>query len=335
MKAKFNKFERVAGLFVFGAMGGAIAAFVGVAIQRGWFETKVQLETSLKSAEGVHIGTQVVIAGLRAGGVTQIELKSDNEVRVRFEVSEKFMSRIREDSVVHVLRPFVIGEKVIEVAVGGHDARPVYAGESLRAEPTVDLMELVSGRSLGPYLQTIAKLMDNLKFVADAFLDPKRSRAIVGMFDEMAPLLRNANSLLSETNSIVKQTNKKNQLAQMIVGLTEITAELRSALPAVREQAPQMAQDLAKIAKNMAVLTDELQKAMPMVAQMAPEIPRASKRALEALDETVVVLKALQKSFLLSGNAREVREEEAAAKQKAKASERAPAADPKVTPDSK
>jgi phospholipid/cholesterol/gamma-HCH transport system substrate-binding protein len=40
-------------------------------------------------------------------------------------------------------------------------------------------------------------------------------------------------------------------------------------------------------------------------------MPRVAKRLVEALDEAVVVLKAVQKSFLLSGKAEEVREEEA------------------------
>ncbi len=44
---------------------------------------------------------------------------------------------------------------------------------------------------------------------------------------------------------------------------------------------------------------------------MGPELPRTSKRAIEALDETVVTLKALQKSFLLRGSVQEVRTEEA------------------------
>jgi phospholipid/cholesterol/gamma-HCH transport system substrate-binding protein len=39
-------------------------------------------------------------------------------------------------------------------------------------------------------------------------------------------------------------------------------------------------------------------------------LPRATKRAVEALDEMVVTLKALQKSFLLSGKVKDVKEEE-------------------------
>jgi phospholipid/cholesterol/gamma-HCH transport system substrate-binding protein len=62
--------------------------------------------------------------------------------------------------------------------------------------------------------------------------------------------------------------------------------------------------------KNMSVLTHEMQKLAPAIAAIAPEFPKTSMRAVEALNETVVLLKALQKSFLLRGNVEAVREQE-------------------------
>ena len=47
-----------------------------------------------------------------------------------------------------------------------------------------------------------------------------------------------------------------------------------------------------------------------MVKDIEGDLPRAGRRIVEALDETVVVLKALQKSFILKSAAEEVREEE-------------------------
>lgn len=310
MKIKFNLYERVAGLFVLVAIVGAIAATVGVAVKKGWFEDKIHLSTDLKNADGVREGTVVQMAGLRAGRVYYVSLKSNNEIQVKFEVSERFADRVREDSVVRVIRPFIIGEKVLDISVGSEQAKILAENDTVKSEATVDIMDLVSGKTMGPALETMGKLTENLKVVAEAFLDPERSKAIVQMFDDVRPLLRNANVLTSEAANMVKKMNKKDQMVRMVTQLAEVTDELHKQLPAIKQEAPQLASDLAKIAKNMAILTDEVQKTLPLMKDVAPELPRASRRAIEALDETVVTLKALQKSFLLRGNVQDVRAEE-------------------------
>lgn len=311
MKIKFNKYERVAGLFVITAILGGIVSMAGVAIKRGWFETKVVLETTLESADGIRIGTQVQMAGLRAGAVTHVELRSDKKIRVVFAISEKFHNRVREDSVVHAIRPFLIGEKVLDVTVGSESLPVVAQHAVLNSHPSTDLMDLISGRTLAPYLDTMVEMVENLRFIAEAILDPERSKAIVKIFDDLTPLVNNMNNMSSEVTGLIRQVNHKKKLSQVVDNLALLTEEMTKVLPVVSKDAPQLAQDLAKIAKNMAILTDEMQKTLPALQQIGPELPRASRRAIEALDETVVTLKALQRSFILSGKVEDVREEEA------------------------
>lgn len=312
MKIKFNLYERVAGLFVLGAVAGGVAVTIGVAVKKGWFERKIHLSTELKNADGVREGTLVQMAGLRAGSVTSVELKASNEIHVTFEISEKFKDRVREDSVVRLVRPFIIGEKVLDISVGSNEFQVLAENASLKSEPTADIMDLVSGKTLGPYVETMGRMMESLKTVAEALLDPARAKSMVQMFDELQPLLRNGNTLITEVNSVVKQVNNKKQLIRIVNNLADTTDELHRALPAIVKESPQLASDLTKIAKNMAILTDEVQKTLPMMKEIGPELPRASRRAIEALDETVVTLKALQKSFLLRGSVKDVRDEEAA-----------------------
>ncbi len=311
MKFTFNKFERVAGMFVLTAIVGGLAATIGVAIKRGWFEPKVDLETSFASADGLHAGTTVQMAGLRAGSVDTVDLKSNNEVRVRFTIGRKFHGRVRRDSVVRVMRPFIIGEKVLDISVGSDASEVLPENSVLDSEESTDIMELLNGRKIGPYLATLTQMMENLKFVAEAFLDPERSKTIVKIFDELSPLVRNMNGMSKEVTALIRTTTKNDRLTITLDNLVALTNELVHVLPEFRKNSPDLAQDLTKIAKNTALLTDELQKFLPLLSSAAPEIPNASRRALEALDETVVTLKALQKSFILRGNVKEVREEEA------------------------
>jgi phospholipid/cholesterol/gamma-HCH transport system substrate-binding protein len=57
-------------------------------------------------------------------------------------------------------------------------------------------------------------------------------------------------------------------------------------------------------------MTGEFKKLTPAIAEIAPDLPRTTRRAVEALDETVVVLKAIQKSWFFRSNVKDVRQEE-------------------------
>jgi len=329
MQVKFNKFERVAGLFVLSTIIGGLLILVGVAVKQGWFEMKVHYETTLQNADGLRVGTLVQMAGLRAGSVTSVELRSNDVIHVGFEISEKYRDLVRADSVVRTLRPFIISEKVLDISVGDTTKELAAAGSELPSEVTIDIMDLVSGRTLAPHLESFGKMMENLKVIAQTLLDPQRSRDVIKIFDELSPLVKNMNMMAHEVSGLIHDSNKNGKLIHLVNNLAVTTTEVNKMLPEINKivpelakiapevakQSPQLAADLAKIASNMAILTDQIQDTLPAIKQtlqeVGPEIPRASRRAMEALDETVVTLKALQRSFILRGNTKEVREEEA------------------------
>lgn len=287
MKIKLNHFERVAGLFVLVAIGGAIGFFALTAIKQGWFVSKVKYSTMVPSADGIHAGTAIHVGGIKAGQVTNLELLSANEVKLDLEVVETFQKVIREDSTVQVVRPFVLGDKVIEITIGSEEAAPAKPHTVLASQPSFDLMDLVSGKKLGPFMGQLEGLMGNLSVLAKAFADPKRTESFIKMFDRVDPLLVNLNKMSSEVTSLV--------------------SELNHIVPDIRKESPQIGQQLSHMVNRLDKLTGALEPAM---TEIGPDLPRVSRRTVEALDEMVVTLKAIQKSFLLSGKVEDVREEE-------------------------
>ena len=312
MKTKLNKFERVAGIFVLSAIIGGITLTVGVGIKRGWFDKHVVFQTMLENADGIREGTPIQMAGLRAGEVTDVELQSGGSIHVKFEISEKFREHLREDSVLRVMRPFLIGEKVLDISLGTDETRMIALNGNVRSIASMDIMDLFNGRTLGPQLALLGKMSENLRFVAEAFADPSRTKSFITLFDELTPLAHNMNGMSKEAMGLLKTVNHDKELVRTVHNLTMLTDQVNKMLPVFAKDSPELAQDLQKIAHNTAILTEELQKTMPVIAGLAPEIPHASQRALQALDETVVTLKALQKSFLLRGSVKDVRDEEAA-----------------------
>lgn len=291
MKIRFNKFEKVAGLFVGLAILSCVVGMASIAIKQGWFSRKVKYQTELDSADGVHAGTVVQIAGLRVGQVIEVDLQSNDKVLVRFEVLEKFKAKVRGDSHVQMFRPFILADKVIEVSVGSDSEQELAVGSTIPMIATSDVMDLLSGKKMGSMMASFDKLAESVKIAGDAFANPERTHALVQMIDRLNPLVQNLNNMSVE---VVKLTNLAN----------------KNIIPSFSKEVPDFGKQMGQLVNNTNGLMTEFQKLTPAVSIIAPELPRTTKRAVEALDETVIVLKALQRSFLLRGNVEDIRKEE-------------------------
>lgn len=307
MITKFNKFERVAGLFVLTAILGVSAAAIGVAVKQGWFETKTYFTTTFENADGVHQGTVVQMAGLRAGAVDEVELLADNRIQVKFYVMGKFQARVRQDSTAQLIRPFIIGERILDLSVGSEASPELVQNSVVASAEALDLMSIISGKKMNHYFSKVGGLLENIEVLLNAFKEKGRAESLVRVFDRLDPLLMNLNTMSTEVTKLSRQVNKNDNLQVVVANLAVTTAEINRILPELNEANPEMAKDLAVMTQNLAQMMKALGPAMKAIE---PDMPKTSKRLVEALDETVVVLKAMQKSFLMRSNAEEVREEE-------------------------
>lgn len=310
MHVKFNKFERVAGLFVLLAIAGSIVTALSVAIKQGWFETKVKYQTVFDSAEGIHSGTTVQMAGLRAGSVDDIELLGNNKIKVIFYVEGKFQNRIREDSKAQLVRPFIIGDRVLEVTVGAEDAKIALEGSEIPSEETLDLMTLMSGKKLGTSLEKLSVILENVQYLMETILNKDRTQTIVRIFDQLDPLLGNLNTMSNEVTKLSQDLTYKQNLKKTLAQTVVLTQEVNRILPELNRQNPELAKNLAELTSSLSLMTKDFRVVTGMLKDYGPEIPNVAKRALEALDEATVLMKAMQKNFFLRSSVQEVVEEE-------------------------
>ena len=308
MKVKFNKYERVAGFCLLFTILGSALTLVSAAVKQGWFESKFHLAANFENADGVHPGTMVQIAGLRAGFVENVELVGSNQIRVNFYVLGKFEERVRKDSKVQLIRPFIIGERVLDLSVGSDESAKVADHEVIPSEEGMDLMTLMSGKKLNMTLSKLSGMLENLGVLAEAFLNKDRTESMVRTFDRIDPLMKNMNNMSVEVIRLGQQLNHEQNIGKLVGNLAVTTEEINRILPELNRQNPALAKDLSVMIQNLAVVSRALGPAM---AEVEPQLPMASRRLVETLNETVVTLKAMQKSIFMRGNVREVHEEEA------------------------
>lgn len=285
MKVKYSKFEKIAGLFVLVAFVGTIVSFVGLAIKKGWFSPTVTFHTYISSAEGVVPGTIVQMSGLKVGTVTDAKLISQDKIKVNFTVFSEYGKQIGSNSHVMVFRPFLIGDKVLDIQSKGDSEDSLDPGSEIPYVASTDIMEILSGKKMGMALSSFEELTKSLKIIGEALADEKRAKNFIRVMDQLEPLVRNMNHMSIEVSKVTSVALRDQKFEEMM------------------EQMPQLVE-------NLSVLTEEFKKITPAISTVAPDLPNASLRALEALDEAVVLLKAMQKSFFLRGSVEDVREQE-------------------------
>jgi phospholipid/cholesterol/gamma-HCH transport system substrate-binding protein len=168
--------------------------------------------------------------------------------------------------------------------------------------------------------------------MVEALTSKDRTQSLVRIFDRLDPLLANIEIMANEMTKLSRQATYKGNLQNVVSNLAVTTQELNNILPELNRANPELAKDVAEMSKNLAGLTKDFRVLGPALTAVGPELPQATKRAVEALNETVIMLKAMQKSMLIRGAVQDVREEEAAAaaKEAAAAKNRKPA-----SPDAK
>jgi len=138
---KSNVIETVIGAVVVAAAAGFLiyaANAVGVSSAEGEYE----LNASFRSAEGVALGTDVRMAGVKIGSVSKMEL---NPVTYRAELGISIIDQIEipDDSSISIASEGLLGGNFIEIIPGGSEFIVEDGGEIEDTQGSVSLVTLL------------------------------------------------------------------------------------------------------------------------------------------------------------------------------------------------
>lgn len=143
-----SRVEIVVGLFL--VMG--FAALGWLALQLGEISWLTGAKTYPLNAEftnisGVKAGADVQIAGVTVGKVRELRLSADNRAVVKLQMDRGV--KVPVDSMASVKSQGIIGDKLIQITLGG-DEKLYKAGETIvDTESSVDLESLISKFAFG------------------------------------------------------------------------------------------------------------------------------------------------------------------------------------------
>jgi phospholipid/cholesterol/gamma-HCH transport system substrate-binding protein len=132
--------EIVLGAVVLATAGG----FLVYAGQSAGFQVAREtysLSAAFRTAEGVLVGTDVRLAGIKIGSVTNLELDTETyQARTIFSVRNDVM--IPEDSDVKVAQEGLLGGYYLEITPGASDFMLASGDEILNTQGSVSLLDL-------------------------------------------------------------------------------------------------------------------------------------------------------------------------------------------------
>ena len=213
-------------LFLAIAVLSLCASVALLAYHQGAFTRTVQLYFYAGTADGMHKGMAVKLAGFKIGFLDDIAIDNDMRIKVQVKIDRKYVPMIDADATIRLAREGVIGNNVLEVRPGSGDRGPITSGTMLRyeREPSLEgaLIGLVDqvmpimadvrqitiyfSNPDGEFRQAISNANRTAAALAEASAELKKLIAMTSIRIEqgdarMRTVLENADGLLRESRS--------------------------------------------------------------------------------------------------------------------------------------
>ncbi len=179
-RAGYSYQERLVGLFVLLTLGVLIGALLASDKTRELFENTFTVYGHLPSAQGVEVGTQVRLLGIRVGKVTALSIDESNQVVVTMRLSQRFRQRLHADAKGALGGLSILGKSSIEIDPGSADQPLLAAGAHITVQSVPSLNDLMAKAE--PVLANLQQTIKDFSAIAGA-VKPER---VSGTIEEVA-----------------------------------------------------------------------------------------------------------------------------------------------------
>ena len=127
----FKHIEKVVGIFVIGAIVAAITAILLIGNIIDKFKSEIEYKSEFKTVSGIDVGGKVYLKDLELaiGKITKYEVNERNMIDVWYSIEDKYIDKIREDSIAYLsVPPMGIGFATIKISMG-YDPNTLEAGK--------------------------------------------------------------------------------------------------------------------------------------------------------------------------------------------------------------
>lgn len=295
---RFKNLEKKIGMFFILALAGIALVVLLVGFQRDLFSPKYTLHFTVDRGTGFTKGMPVKLSGFRIGKITDMALNEQAMVEITVELAKKYSKWIRIDSTVKLTKEGLVGDSIVEVAVGSLDSEELKPGDSITYLKAKGLDELADdiAEKVKPVL---VEIRDIIGYINDPDGDLKKS------IHNLEILTRNLESTRKNAdNLLLASTRNLDSISSKTTGLLDNVSSKLDNIDLARlnlslEKLPPLLEKADNSMANLIIVTDETGK---LAKKAFPLIPGVLSRADTLLFSTDRLINSMSSSWLFGGD---------------------------------
>lgn len=210
METHSQNFKIRLGLFVAGGIALFVFAIFIIGKQKNLFNPVYSLTTTFYNVSGLQVGNKVRFSGIDVGTVDNIQIINDSTVKVNLFIRKEVQKYIKTNSEVAIASEGLIGDKMLQITQGTHNASFAKDGQYLKSLEPVEIDAIMA---------SLQSTVDNAEIISD----------------ELADIMININSGEGTLGRLIKDTVIAENLSQTMVNLKRSTKGLNENMEAAKE----------------------------------------------------------------------------------------------------
>ena len=196
-----------------------VAFFYLVGSSSQLFSKSMTLHTNFPSVSGLRTGDHVRFSGMIVGTISDLEIATENSVKVDMSIDRKMARFIRKDSKVEIKPEALIGDKMIVIYSGTSDAAQVSEGDFLDPIESIHLEAIM--HDLSGEIKQIEDIIVNLVEITGKINEGDGSVSqILNEPDIAVKLDKTADNFVSITDNLktlsIQLNNPESDLGKLI-----------------------------------------------------------------------------------------------------------------------
>jgi len=295
--SRFRNLEWKVGLFIALALAGVVIALVLYGLQKDFFTKKYHLHFTVDRGTGFAKGMPVKLSGFRIGRITSIALNDQAMVDISAEVDSKYSKWIRSDSTVKLVKEGLVGDNIVEVAVGSFEKPELKDNDAITYVKTKALDELADeiADKIKPVLIEVRDIID---YINNPEGDLKKTiRNLELLSRNLEDTRQHADKMLvsatgsidrvtTRTNMVLDATNKKLDSIDLAPTLKRVNSaidHIDAKLPAILDRTDATLENITEISKDTRLLTEKTFPQIPGLVSHTEDVLLSSDRLVNSI----------------------------------------------------